>query len=140
MSAFEEKKKRISYDTRNRRTEKQLLENASNELVDLYTRLDNGIRAISHEIKKHTSIREIIYSTTLNIVYLIVQTRKNRLKLYIRTTDDYLIDNKKITSHTIGHHGNITRLLIISPLEEKIGKFSIDDVIFLIDQSYKSTL
>ena len=140
MSAFEKKKRRISNDIRNRRTENQLLENASVELLDLYNRLDNGIREISYEIKKHTSISEIIYSTTKNIVYLCVQSRKNRLKLYLRTTDDVMIDYKNLTSPTLSSHGNITRRLIISPLEEKIGKFSIDDLINLIHQSYKTTL
>jgi hypothetical protein len=55
--------------------------------------------------------------------------------------NDNLIDNKNLTKPIPKTHGygNITRQLHISPKDELAGKFSIEDIMNLINQSYDST-
>lgn len=121
------------------KTVNQHLQGASDELKDLFERIDIGIREISSEVKRHTSTKEIIYTTSINFVYLAVQNRNNCLKLYLRTTYVNLIDSKNLTKPHYKNQGNITRQLRISPKDEKDGKFIIEDIMDLIHQSYESS-
>lgn len=76
-----------------------------------------------------------------NFIYFAVQNKNNCLRLLLRTSDDNLIDEKKLTKKIPKTHGygNITRQLYLSPKDEKSEKFSIEDIMGLINQSYDST-
>ena len=117
------------------------LNGASEELKDLFSRLDSQIREISSEVERYTTNAEIIYTTSRNFVYMAVQTKNNCLRLLLRTTNDNLVDKKNLTKPIPKTHGygNITRQVHISSTDEKDGKFTIHDIMELINQSYDST-
>lgn len=117
------------------------LNGASEELKDLFSRLDSQIREKSSEVERYTTNAEIIYTTSRNFVYMAVQTKNNCLRLLLRTANDSLVDKKNLTKPIPKTHGygNITRQVRISATDEKDGKFTIDDIMELINQSYDST-
>lgn len=123
------------------KTVEQHLEGSPDELKRLFFRIDTRIRNISSEVERYTTNAEIIYKTIRNFVYLAVQNQNKCLRLQLRTMNDKMIDNKgltKIIPKTHGY-GNITRILFISPEAEQSGKFSIEDIMDLINQSYDTT-
>lgn len=132
---------KISREPRVAKTVDQHLQGASSELIDLFNRIDLEIKNISSEVERYTTNAEIIYKTSRNFVYLSVQTKNNCLRLLLKTTDDSLIDEKNLTKKIPKTHGygNITRQLHLSPKDEQSNKFSIEDIINLISQSYDST-
>ena len=132
---------KIEREPRVAKTVEQHLQGASSDLVDLFNRLDIEINEISSEIERYTTNAEIIYKTSRNFVYMAIQNKNNCLRLLLRTTNDDIIDSKNLTKAIPKTHGygNITRQLHISPKEEQAGKFTIDDVMELINQSYEST-
>ncbi len=132
---------KISREPRIAKTVDQHLQGASDELIDLFTRIDLEIKNISSEVERYTTNTEIIYKTSRNFVALAVQNKNNCLRLLLRTTDDNLIDEKKLTKKIPKTHGygNITRQLHLSPKDEHSDKFSIEDIMNLISQSYDST-
>jgi predicted transport protein len=117
------------------------LQGASEELKDLFSRLDTQIREISSEVERYTTNAEIIYTTSRNFVYMAVQTKNNCLRLLLRTENDNMVDKKNLTKPIPKTHGygNITRQVHISATDEKDGKFTVDDIMELINQSYDST-
>ncbi|GAB4324870.1 MAG: DUF5655 domain-containing protein [Bacteroidales bacterium] len=117
------------------------LQGASEELKDFFYRLDNQIREISSEVERYTTNGEILYKTSRNFVCMAVQTKNNCLRLYLRTINDKIVDNKKITKPIPKSHGygNITRQMHISPTDEKRGRYTMDDIMELIIQSYETT-
>jgi len=132
---------KIEREPRVAKTVDQHLHSASQELKDLFFRIDNEINNISSEVVRYTTNAEIIYTTSRNFVYLAVQNKNNCLRLLLRTMNDNIVDNKNLTKIIPKTHGygNITRQLHISPKDELTGKFSIDDILDLINQSYDST-
>ena len=132
---------KIAKEPRIAQTVKQHLQGASGDLKDLYFRIDIEIRNISSEVESYTTNAEIVYKTSRNFVYLAVQNKNNCLRLLLRTTNDIIIDDKKLTRKIPKTHGygNITRQLHIAPKDEQVGKFSIDDIMDLITQSYDTT-
>jgi len=123
------------------RTVEQHLQGSSDDLKDLFYRIDKAIKEISSEVESYTTNAEIIYKTSKNFVYLAVQNNHNCLRLLLRTMNDDFIDNKNLTKPIPKTHGygNITRQLHISPKDEQTRKFSINDIMELINQSYVST-
>ena len=119
----------------------QHLQGASNELRDLFTRIDIEIKNISAEVEIYTTNQEILYKTSRNFVCLAIQNKNNCLRILLRTNNDEMVDSKILTTKIPKTHGygNITRQLIISPKDEKDGKFTIEDILGLINQSYDST-
>jgi len=132
---------KIAKEPRIAKTVDQHLKGTSNELKDLFSRLDLEIKNISSEVERYTTNAEIMYKTSRNFVYLAVQNKNNRLRLQLRTLNDNIIDEKKLTSKIPKTHGygNITRLLYLSPNDEKANKISMNDIMKLIKQSYDTT-
>lgn len=132
---------KIAREPRIAKTVEQHLNGASKELIDLFNRIDSEIQNISSEVERYTTNAEIIYKTSRNFVYLAVQNKNNCLRLLLRTSDDNLIDEKKLTKKIPKTHGygNITRQLHLSPKDEQSDKFSIEDIMNIINQSYDST-
>jgi len=132
---------KIEREPRIAKTVDQHLQGASDELKDMFYRIDTEINDVSSEVERYTTNAEIIYTTSRNFVYLAVQNKNNCLRLLLRTMNDNLIDNKNLTKPIPKTHGygNITRQLHISPKDELDGKFSIEDIMDLINQSYDST-
>jgi predicted transport protein len=133
--------KKIEKEPRTAKTVDQHLQGASDELKDLFDRLDLGIKEIGSEIERYTTNADIIYTTSRNFCYISVQNKSNCLKLFFRTINDTMIDNKNLTKPIPKTHGygNMTRQMHISPKDEKDGKFTIEDILDLINQSYDST-
>lgn len=131
----------IRREPREARTVEQLLEGASTELKDLFSRIDIEIKNISSEVERYTRCTSIVYKTSQNFAYLYIQKRNNCLKFFILTSNDKMDDPKNISKpfSKPNHHGNITRQVNISPEEEKSGKCSLGDVMNLLYQSYNST-
>lgn len=132
---------KIEREPRVAKTVDQHLQGASSELVDLFNRLDAEIKEISSEIERYTTNAEIIYKTSRNFVYMAVQNKNNCLRLLLRTTNDDIIDSKNLTKAIPKTHGygNITRQLHISPKEEQAGKYTLEDIMEIINQAYEST-
>ncbi len=132
---------KVKKQPRESKTVEQHLETASPDLKDLFYRIDNEIKNISTQIERYTTNAEIVYKTSMNFVYLAVQTSNNCLRLLIRTNNDQIDDSLQLTKKIPKTHGygNITRQLHISPNDEKKAKFTINDIIALIMQSYEAT-
>ena len=132
---------KVKREPRQAKTVDQHLQGASEKLVELFNRLDSEIQNISSEVERYTTNAEIIYKTSRNFVYLAVQNKNDCLRLLIRTTDDKITDEKNLTKKIPKTHGygNITRQLHILPKEEQMEKYSMDDIMSLINQSYEST-
>ena len=132
---------KIKRERREARTVDQHLEGASSELKDLFSRIDIEIMNISSEVERHTSNAEIIYKTSQNFAYLRIQKRNNCLKFFILTSNDKMYDPKNLSKPIAksNNQGNITRQVNISPEEERSGKYSVNDVVNLLIQSYDST-
>lgn len=123
------------------KTIEQHLQGASNELKQLFITLDAGIMDISSEVEKYTTRSEILYKTSLNFACLAIQNRKNGIKCLLRTERDKINDPKKLTKRIPKTHGygNITREVFVSPKDVGSNKYDIEDVLDLLEQSYKST-
>jgi len=133
--------KRVKRQTRPPKTIEQHLEGASSDLKATFHDLDLGITNVSSEIERYTTQQEIIYKTSLNFAYLAIQNKKNRIRCLIRTEGDRIKDPKGLAEKipkTYGY-GNITRIVFVNPEELKANKYSLDDVIELIEQSYNCT-
>jgi len=133
--------KKIERQPRPPKTIEQHLQGASPELKDLFAHLDKLIMGISSEVERYTTQAEILYKTSLNFAYLAIQNKKNGIRCLLRTEDDKIKDPKKLTSKIPKKfgHGNITRNLFISPRDIKQCKYSMEDIVDLIEQSYNCT-
>jgi predicted transport protein len=132
---------KIKKELRKARTTEEHLKGASDALKKLFYSLDERIMGISSDIEKYTTQAEILYKTSLNFACLAVQNRKDRLRYLLRTEKNKIDDPKHLTLKIpITHgYGNITRQFFVSPSEVKEKKYSIEDVIDLLKQSYNST-
>ena len=113
----------------------------SAEVKKLFLLLNEKITDISSEIEQYTTKSEIIYKTSLNFAYLAIQNKKDCIRCLLKTENDKIKDPKKLTTKIPKHfhHGNITRKFSISPQKIKAKKYTIDDVIEIIEQSYNTT-
>jgi predicted transport protein len=132
---------KIEKEPRIAKTVEQHLQGASEELKKMFYRIDKEIKEISSEVESYTTNQEILYKTSRNFVCLAVQNKNNCLRLLLRTINDNLIDKKNLTKQIPKTHGygNITRQLNISPKDEQIGKYTWEDIMDLINQSYDTT-
>lgn len=132
---------KIDKAPRKAKTVEQHLQGATEALKDLFWRLDKEIKGISSEIETYTTNQEVLYKTSRNFVCVAVQKQNDCLRLLLRTTYDHLFDKKGLTKQIPKTHGygNITRQVNISPNEEQAGKYSLDDIMELITQSYDTT-
>lgn len=132
---------KIAKEPRIAKTVAQHIEGASKELIKLFTRIGYEIMNISSEVERYTTNAEIIYKTSRNFVYLAIQNKNNCLRLLLRTSDDNLMDENVLTKKIPKTHGYgcITRQLHLNPKNEQSGKFSVEDIMNIINQSYDST-
>lgn len=123
------------------KTVEQHLQGASTELKDLFEQLDTEIRDISAEVERYTTNAEIIYKTSRNFIYGSIQTKNNCIKLFLRTSNDKMTDEKNLTQPVPRKHnyGNLSRQIYLYPNDFNQGKYTIEDVMALIIQSYDST-
>jgi len=114
------------------------LENASQEIKNLFYTINEKVLALSFEIKRHTTGANILYKTSVNFVELGIQ--KQGLKLLLRTKKNEINDLKRLTRQVPKSHlwGKMTHTLFLKPNELNI-KYTIVDVIDLINQSLKAT-
>jgi len=123
------------------KTIEQHLEGAPNELKQLFITLNARIMEISSEVERYTTRSEINYKTSLTFAYLAIQNRKNGIRCLLRTERDKINDPKKLTKRIPKTHGygNITREVFVSPKDVGSNKYDIEDVLDLLEQSYRST-
>jgi len=123
------------------KTIEQHLQGASDELKQLFNVLDPRIMEISSEVERYTTRAEIIYKTSLCFAALAIQNKKNGIRCLLRTERDKINDPKKLTKKIPKTHGygNITREVFVSPKDVSSNKYDIEDILDLLEQSYKST-
>ena len=123
------------------KTIEQHLQGASNELIELFKYINGVILEISSEVERYTTKGEIIYKTSLNFAYAAIQNNKNRIRFLLRTENDKINDPKKLTIKIPKTHGygKITRQVFVNPQEIHKGKYMLDDILNLIEQSYRAT-
>ena len=123
------------------KTVEQHLHGSSNELKQLFNYLDGVILEISSEVERYTTKAEIIYKTSLNFAYAAIQNNKNRIRFLLRTENDRMNDPKKLTRKIPKTHGygKITRQVFVSPQQIENNKYRNDDILNLIEQSYRAT-
>lgn len=123
------------------KTIEQHLRGASDELKQLFITLDAKIMEISSEVERYTTRSEINYKTSLTFAYLAIQNRKNGIRCLLRTEHDKVNDPKKLTKRIPKTHGygNITREVFVNPKDVGSNKYDIEDVLDLLEQSYRST-
>ncbi len=132
---------KVKRQSRPPKTVEQHLEEASSDLKAMFHDLDLRILGLSSEIERYTTHSEILYKTSLNFACLAIQPKKNCIRCYLRTEGDTIKDPKKLTERVPKTHGygNITRVVFINPEELKTNKYSLDDIIALLEQSYNCT-
>lgn len=133
--------KKIGRQPQPARTVEEHLKGASAELKKLFHLLDDKILNISSEVEQYTTKSEILYKTSLNFACIAIQIKKDCIRCLLRTENDKIKDPKKLTTKIPKHfnYGNITRSLSISPQKIKAKKYTIEEVIDLIEQSYNTT-
>ena len=133
--------KKIERQSRPSKTIEEHLKGASAELKKLFYLIDEKITGITSEVERYTTKADIIYKTSLNFVYIAIQNKKNTIRFLLRTENDKINDPKKITEKIPKTHGygNITRILYISPQKINANKYTVEDVIDIIEQSYNAT-
>ena len=120
------------------KTVEEHLEGASDELVQLFCQIDQGIKGISDEIERNTKNTEVVYKTSLNIAYMTIQKTKNALKILFRSVDGEVVDPLDITELISGTgYGRITHQMRISPVGAD--ETMVDAVIDILKQSYEAT-
>jgi len=133
--------KKIERQPRPSKTVEEHLKGASAELKKIFHLLDSKIMEISTEIERYTRNTEILYKTSLNFVCIAIQNKKNGIRCLIRTENDKIKDPKILTTKIPKKfgYGNITRSIFISPQKIEAQKYTIEDVIDIIEQSYNAT-
>jgi predicted transport protein len=133
--------KKVERQPQPTKTIDEYLNGASSDLKLLFQKLNNMILNINSEIEQFLASELIIYKTSLNFAYLAVQKRKNCIRCQIRTDNDKIDDPKGLTREIPKRfgYGYITREVFVSPEDIKANKYSMEDIIALIEQSYKCT-
>lgn len=123
------------------KTVEQHLQGASVELKQLFNVLDERIMGISSEVERYTTRAVIIYKTSLTFAALAIQKRKDGIRCLLRTEHDKINDPKNLTTKIPKTHGygNITRQVFVNPKDIDSNKYKMDDVLDLLEQSYRST-
>jgi len=132
---------KVKKESKQAKSVEQHFQGASEKLKNLFNRLDTEIQNISSEVERYTTNSEIIYKTSMIFVNIAVQNKNDCLRLLLRTTNDNMLDEKHLTENVPKTHGwgNITRQVHFSPKDEEADKYTIDDIMNLIHQSYEST-
>lgn len=132
---------KIKKDPRPQKTIDDFLQGATKELVNTFEKFNDKVLGISSEIEQYTTATEVLYKTSVNFVCLAIQKKNNRLRVYLRTINDKIHDPKKVTEKVPKHfgYGNISRILYIHP-DDFSSKYSWDDIMELVLQSYNTTL
>ena len=120
------------------KTVEEHLHGASDELQRLFEEFNQRVFDLSSEIECYTTEANILYKTSVNFIELKVQ--RNRLRILLRTKDNQIDDPKHLTEIVPKSHGwgNLNRIVLIDP-EEINTKFSLDDIMNLVIQSFKTT-
>jgi predicted transport protein len=112
----------------------------SKELIALYNQLHREIYDISSEIERYTTNGEINYKTSVNFVSIKVGKKDNRLRILLRTKNNEIEDPKNLTEQVPKkfNWGNLTRIVYLDPKDIN-KKYSLNDILLLVIQSYKAT-
>lgn len=120
------------------KTVEEHLNSTTEEVKKIFGEFDEKLFDISSEIERYTTKASILYKTSVNFLELHVQ--RNRLRLILRTKDNKMNDPKQLTEEIPKTHGwgNLNRVVLLDPKELNI-KYSMDDVLELVMQAFKTT-
>ncbi len=120
------------------KTVEEHLNGASAEVKRLFEEFNERVFDLSSEIERYTTEANILYKTWVNFIELKVQ--KNRLRILLRTKNNQINDPNHLTQIVPKSHGwgNLTHFVFIDPKELNI-KYSMEDVLDLVIQSFKTT-
>ncbi|HBA27715.1 MAG TPA: hypothetical protein DCY98_10070 [Nitrospinae bacterium] len=132
---------KIKNKPRKPKTVEDHLNGSSKELIKVFEQFNGRVLDISSEIEQYTTADHILYKTSVNFIALAIQKKKDKLKISLRTIDDKIDDPKKLTERVPKRHGwgNMTRTVYLAPSELSKKKYSLDDIIDLVLQSYHMT-
>jgi len=132
--------KKIERTERKARSVEDHLEGVSNELQEAFWTMNEKILQISDEVERYTTNEEVIYKTSLNFAYLVMQKKKNTLRFLLRSINGHLNDPLGLTQDIPKTHGygKITHILFLSP-EQVSDENTLDAITDIIFQSYKAT-
>jgi predicted transport protein len=124
--------------TKKAKTVDEHLRDSSKEINGLFEEFNNKVLGLSSKIYRYTTWQNILYKTSVIIIELNVQ--RQRLRLLIRTIDGNINDPKNLAQKVPKSHGwgNLTHIVYIDPKELNI-RFTMDDIMNLVIQSFKST-
>ena len=108
--------------------------NTTTQVKMIFDELDHEILWSDSRIKRYTTSGYIAYKRRYKLIE--VEVQKERLKLYLRTTDQQMIDPLKLTSKT-DKWGNLNRIVFIDP-NNIPSKYTLKDIISLVKQSINS--
>lgn len=131
---------KIKKELKSSKTVEEHLNGVSEDLKELFFKINDKILDISSEVERYTTNGEILYKTSFNFACLAIQRQKKCLRYLLRTENDILKDPKNLTEKIPKTHGygKITRTLFVYP--SKIGKeYSIEDILDIIIQAYATT-
>jgi len=121
-----------------KRNAEKHLDGAANEMDFFFKELDTKICNLSPHIVRYTNERVINYKTSVK--FLEIKIQKHELRLLLRTNNSKINDPKHLTEIVPKTHGwgRLTHIAYLDP-HELNKKFSFDDVIDIVVQSFKTT-
>jgi predicted transport protein len=113
-------------------TEEDHLQNATEEIAELYQRLKNQILNLGNKIEIKPKKQYLAFKASSNVVDVHIQ--RNKIKLWLNLRKGNLQDPYKLARDVsqTGHWGNGDYEVVISSPEQII------NVISLVSQSYKT--
>ncbi len=114
------------------------LEGSSKEIRDAFDSFDEKILRLSSEIVRYTTSQNILYKR--RVIFTELNVQKERLRLLIRTKNGEIDDPKHLTQKVPKSHewGNLTHIVFVDLKEINI-RYSIDDIMKLVSQSFNAT-
>jgi predicted transport protein len=133
-SAITKEKKEI----KTAKTVEEHLSSTTEDVKKILGEFDERLFDISSEIERYSTKASILYKTSVN--FLELQVQKSRLRLLLRTKDNQMNDPKKLTEEIPKSYGwgNLNRVIFLDP-KELNAKYSMDDVLELVMQAFKTT-
>ncbi len=122
----------------------QHLDGATPELISTYREIDKRVLAISKEIKEPyatgASICYRISGSDVRFIELQLQKKKNILRFFLRTKKGKLNDPKHMIKEAVpeNHRWGAGVIIWLRSEDLQKNKFSVDDILDLITQSYNS--
>ncbi len=120
------------------------LDGAMPELISTFREINERVLAISKEVgEPYATGASICYRTkgsNVRFIELHVQKKSNILRLFLRTIKVKLNDPKHLIKEAVpeNHRWGAGVIVWLDPKDLQKGKFNLDDILDLINQSFNS--